>query len=105
MSGMFWILAGGITGWLTGKLIGKKGYGETLFAGYARSLDILFGVVGASIGGYLFFWAVIGQGSSFSGYVTAVLGSIALVGFVRQISARCLPFSLVRGGSDTFGFE
>jgi len=95
MNGMLWILAGGITGWLTGKLIGKKGYGETLLAGYAKSLDILFGIIGASIGGYLFFWMVIGEGSSFSKYATAVLGSIALVGFLRQVSSMRLPFSLV----------
>jgi uncharacterized membrane protein YeaQ/YmgE (transglycosylase-associated protein family) len=95
MDGIFWILVGGITGWLTGKLIGKKGYGETLLAGYARGLDILFGIVGASIGGYLFFWAIIGEGNSFTSYATAVLGSIALVGLVRQISAGYLPFRLV----------
>jgi uncharacterized membrane protein YeaQ/YmgE (transglycosylase-associated protein family) len=94
MSAMLWILAGGITGWLTGKLIGKKGYGETLLPGYAKSLDILFGIIGASIGGYLFFWIVIGEAGSFSGYATAILGSITLVGFLRQVSARCLPFSL-----------
>jgi len=94
MSGIVWILAGGIAGWLTGKLIGKKGYGEILFAGTTKSLDILFGIIGASIGGYLFFWIVIGEGGSFSRYATAVLGSITLVGFLRQVSARCLPFSL-----------
>ncbi len=88
MNGIFWILAGGITGWLTGKLIGEKGYGKVL-GGYATNgLDIVFGIVGASIGGYLFFWAVIGEGSSFSRYASAVLGSITLVGFVRQVSAR-----------------
>jgi uncharacterized membrane protein YeaQ/YmgE (transglycosylase-associated protein family) len=93
MNGMSWILAGGVAGWLTGKLIGQKGYGETLMAGYAKSLDILFGVLGAFIGGYLFFWIVIGEGSTFSKYATAVLGSIALVGFARQVSARYLPIS------------
>lgn len=104
MNGIFWIVLGGITGWLTGKLIGEKGYGK-LLGGYATNgLDILFGIVGASIGGYLFFWAVIGEGSSFSGYATAVLGSIALVGFVRQISAGYLPFSLVRGGKRFISF-
>jgi len=94
MSAILWILAGGIAGWLTGKLIGKKGYGETLFAGTTKSLDILFGIIGASIGGYLFFWMVVGEGGSFSGYATAILGSIALVGFLRQVSAGCLPFSV-----------
>jgi uncharacterized membrane protein YeaQ/YmgE (transglycosylase-associated protein family) len=95
MNAMLWILAGGITGWLTGKLIGKKGYGETLLVGYAKSLDILFGIIGASIGGYLFFWMVLGDGGTFSRYATAVLGSITLVGFLRQVTAGCLPFSLV----------
>jgi uncharacterized membrane protein YeaQ/YmgE (transglycosylase-associated protein family) len=97
MSAILWILAGGIAGWLTGKLIGKKGYGQFLFSGYTKSLDILFGIVGASIGGYLFFWIVIGEAGSFSGYATAILGSIALVGFLRQVSALCLPFSLAGG--------
>lgn len=94
MSSIFWILVGGITGWLTGKLIGEKGYGEFL-GGYAtNALDIVCGIVGASIGGYLFFWIVIGEGGSLSRYATAVLGSITLVGFVRQVSAGYLPFSL-----------
>lgn len=78
----------GVTCWLTGKLIGEKGYGKVL-RGYATNgLDIVFGIVGASIGGYLFFWAVIGEGSSFSRYATAILGSITLVGVARQVSAR-----------------
>ena len=55
MNGIFWIVVGGTTGWLTGKLIGEKGYGELLKAGYARGLDMVFGIVGASVGGYLFF--------------------------------------------------
>lgn len=94
MNGIFWILAGAITGLLTGKLIGEKGYGKFL-GGYATNgLDILFGIVGASIGGYLFFWAVIGEGSLFSRYATAILGSITLVGVVRQVSARYSPSSL-----------
>ena len=102
MNGILWILAGGIAGWLTGKLIGKKGYGEILFAGYAKSLDIFFGVAGASIGGYLFFWVAVGEGSLFSRYATAVLGSITLAGLVRQLSARYLPFSLVSRKNSSF---
>ncbi len=98
MNGIFWIFVGGITGWLTGKLVGEKGYGKALLGGYAIGLDIIFGIIGASIGGYLFFWAVIGEGGSFSGYATAVLGSITLVGFVRQVSERFLLSSLRWGG-------
>ena len=96
MNGIFWIVLGGMTGWLTGTLMGKEGYGKRSLGGYTRSLDIFFGVVGASIGGYLSFWAVIGEGSSFSGYAAA-----ALVGFVRQISAGYSPF---RGGKRFISF-
>jgi uncharacterized membrane protein YeaQ/YmgE (transglycosylase-associated protein family) len=88
MSGIFWILVGGITGWLTGTFMGQQGYGKSLLGGYARSLDIALGILGASFGGYLFFWAVIGESSSFSSYATAILGSMTLVGLVRLISAR-----------------
>ena len=94
MNSLIWILLGAITGWLTGRIVGEEGYGKVLGIGYAKGLDIVFGIVGASLGGYLFFWAVIGEGSSFSFYGTAVLGSITLVGFARQISAGYLPFSL-----------
>jgi uncharacterized membrane protein YeaQ/YmgE (transglycosylase-associated protein family) len=87
MNGIFWILAGGMTGWLTGKLLGEKGYGIPL-GGYAKSLDFFFGVVGASIGGYLFFPIVIGEGGSLSTYGTSILGSITLVGACRLISGR-----------------
>ena len=102
MTGIVWILVGGMTGWLTGTFMGEQGYGKKLTSGYTRSSsDIFFGVVGACIGGYLSFWAVIGEGSSFSGYAAAALGSIALVGFVRQISAGYSPF---RGGKRFISF-
>ena len=48
MNGIFWIVLGGMTGWLTGTLMGKEGYGKRSLGGYTRSLDIFFGVVGAS---------------------------------------------------------
>jgi uncharacterized membrane protein YeaQ/YmgE (transglycosylase-associated protein family) len=92
MDGLFWVLMVGVTGWLTGKVIGEMGYGKAL-GGYADGLDIIFGIAGASMGVYLFFWAVVGEGSLFSRYTTAILGSITLVGVVRLISARYLPAS------------
>jgi uncharacterized membrane protein YeaQ/YmgE (transglycosylase-associated protein family) len=55
MSGIFWILVGGIAGWLTGTLMGGEGYGKRLLGGYPRTLDILLGILGACFGGYLFF--------------------------------------------------
>jgi uncharacterized membrane protein YeaQ/YmgE (transglycosylase-associated protein family) len=93
MSGIFWILVGGMTGWLTGTFMGEEGYGKRLLGGYARSLDIVLGIVGASFGGYLFVLVVIGEGSSFSRYATAILGSMTLVGVVRLIFGRYLASS------------
>jgi uncharacterized membrane protein YeaQ/YmgE (transglycosylase-associated protein family) len=87
MSGIIWILVGGMIGWLTGTLMVEAGYEKGLPGGHPRSLDIALGIVGASFGGYLFFWIVIGEGSLFSSYATAILGSVTLVGVVRLISA------------------
>src|SRR6266478_6200946 len=92
MSGIIWILVGAMTGWLTGILMGEEGYGKSLLGVYARSLDIVLGIVGAVVGGYFFFWAVIGESSSFSRYATAIFGSVTLVGLVRLISARNLAW-------------
>ena len=54
MNGILWVLVGGMSGWLTGKLIGEKGYGTLLLGSCASSLDIFLGIIGASFGGYLF---------------------------------------------------
>jgi uncharacterized membrane protein YeaQ/YmgE (transglycosylase-associated protein family) len=43
MNAIVWILLGAMTGWLTGKLIGEKGYASQLLGGYTSSLDIFFG--------------------------------------------------------------
>jgi uncharacterized membrane protein YeaQ/YmgE (transglycosylase-associated protein family) len=88
MNAIVWILLGAMTGWLTGKLIGGKGYANQLLGGYTSSLDIFLGVMGAFIGGYLFFWTTIEEGSLFINYATAILGSISLVGACRLISER-----------------
>lgn len=93
MNAIFWILIGGVTGWLTGKIIGEEGYGKVFRGGYGKGLDIIFGIIGASFGGYLFFWAVIGGGNSFNRIATAILGSITLVGTAQLISGRYLRSS------------
>jgi uncharacterized membrane protein YeaQ/YmgE (transglycosylase-associated protein family) len=83
----------GLAGWLTGKLIGKRGYRKALKGYASNGLDVVLGIVGAAIGGYLFLWAVIGQGGSLSKYGVAILGSVTLVGIARLVSARYLPSS------------
>jgi hypothetical protein len=91
MNGIPGILIGGMTGWLTGKSIGEKGYGKFLSAGYARSLDVFFGAIGASFGSYLYFWAVNGEHTKFGKYATMALGSVGLVGTCRLVSLMYFP--------------
>lgn len=94
MDVFYWVLAGGVAGWLTGKLIGERGYAETL-RDYARDgLDFFLGIVGASLGGYLFFWVVAGEGNSFGSIATAIFGSITFVGVARLITGKFLPSRL-----------
>jgi uncharacterized membrane protein YeaQ/YmgE (transglycosylase-associated protein family) len=88
MNGLFWVLVAGGCGWLTGKIIGGKGYGETLGSNATKGLDILLGIVGAGIGSYLFSWAISGEGTSFNRYTAAILASMTLVGVSRQLSER-----------------
>lgn len=88
MNAIIWLLVVGVAGLLTGKIIEEDGYGQALSSNATKGLDVFFGIVGGSIGGYLFFWAVSGEGSSFSRYGTAVLGSITFVSVARVLCAR-----------------
>jgi uncharacterized membrane protein YeaQ/YmgE (transglycosylase-associated protein family) len=88
MNSVFWILSGGITGWLVGTLLREKGYGRVLSRGFAGSVDILFGVAGAAMGAHILFWAAIGKGTMFGNYGTAILGAATLVGLCRVVCQR-----------------
>jgi uncharacterized membrane protein YeaQ/YmgE (transglycosylase-associated protein family) len=74
-----WIFAGLIAGWLTGKTMKGSGYG---FFG-----DILLGIVGAVVGGYLsrHLLGVDTGGSFWLTVLIALGGAIILVALVRLI--------------------
>jgi len=80
------ILVGGLTGWLAGKAVEIEGRAKVLREGHV--LDMIYGIVSALVGEYLFFWMVIGKGNAFSDYATTVLGSITVVGVARLLVAR-----------------
>jgi uncharacterized membrane protein YeaQ/YmgE (transglycosylase-associated protein family) len=74
-----WIVAGLIAGWLTGKIMKGSGYG---FFG-----DILLGIIGAVVGGYLA-RHMLGVDTGGSFWLTtgiAVVGAIILVAIIRLI--------------------
>lgn len=79
-----WIIIGIIAGWLTGLIMKGGGYG--IFG------DMILGVVGALVGGFLA-GALFGvqaplTGFSLSTLVIAVLGAILVVAIVRALPGR-----------------
>jgi uncharacterized membrane protein YeaQ/YmgE (transglycosylase-associated protein family) len=80
------IIVGALIGWLTGKAVEVEG--RITVVKESHVIDMFYGIIGALLGEYLFFWMVIGQGNAFSSYATAVLGSITLVGAARLLAAR-----------------
>lgn len=80
------ILVGALTGWLTGKAVEIEGRVKVVREGHL--LDTVYGIIGAMVGEYLFFWIVVDKGSAFSDYATTVLGAITMVGVARLIAAR-----------------
>jgi uncharacterized membrane protein YeaQ/YmgE (transglycosylase-associated protein family) len=76
-----YIIIGAIAGWLAGKIV--KGGGSGLF------MDIVIGVVGALLGGFLlsFFVNTAGGGFFFTLF-TAVLGSVLLLWIVGKVRSR-----------------
>jgi uncharacterized membrane protein YeaQ/YmgE (transglycosylase-associated protein family) len=80
------ILVGALTGWLTGKAVEVEGRVNIVREGHV--LDTIYGMIGALIGEHLFFWVVIGKGSTLSDFLTAILGSITVVGAARLVTDR-----------------
>ena len=72
------IIAGLIAGWLTGKLMRGQGYG--IFA------DIILGLIGAVIGGWIFGRLGVQTVGGIGFIATAVVGAVILVGAIHLIS-------------------
>jgi uncharacterized membrane protein YeaQ/YmgE (transglycosylase-associated protein family) len=73
-----WVFLGLIAGWLTGKLTRGRGFGCLA--------DILIGMVGAFIGGWVFQkLGIFGGGFLFS-LAAAVVGAVLLVSIARLLS-------------------
>ena len=80
MSILGWILLGLVAGWLAGLVMRGGGYG--IFG------DILLGIVGALVGGFLSS-ALLGidvTGFNFTSIVVATLGAIIVIGVSRALS-------------------
>ena len=73
-----WILIGLIAGWLSGRIVRGGGFG--LLA------DLLLGLVGAVIGGWLFGMLGIRSYGLIGSLAMATVGSICLVSFARLVA-------------------
>jgi uncharacterized membrane protein YeaQ/YmgE (transglycosylase-associated protein family) len=70
-----WIIVGGIAGWLAGKLMKGGGFGILV--------NVLLGIVGSVIGGWLFGLLGISVGGGFIGSLaSATVGAIVLLALV-----------------------
>lgn len=74
---LWFLLVGLVAGWLAGKL--TKGTGFGLLG------DIVIGVIGAYIGGFLFRQFGVAAGGTLGSIVVATVGAVVLVVLVRTI--------------------
>jgi uncharacterized membrane protein YeaQ/YmgE (transglycosylase-associated protein family) len=75
-----WLLIGLIAGWLAGKISHGRGFGCLA--------DILIGLIGALLGGWIFTkFGILGGGFIYS-LAAATLGAVLLVGIARLFAGR-----------------
>lgn len=72
---IWFLLIGGIVGWLAGVIVKGRGFG---ILG-----DVVVGVVGAVFGGWLSSVTGLYVYGSFAGFITALVGAVILVSLTR----------------------
>lgn len=74
---IWWIVVGLIAGWLAGKVMKGGGYGVVM--------DIILGIAGAILGGWVFGLIGIHAGGLIGSIVVAFIGAVILVWITRMI--------------------
>jgi uncharacterized membrane protein YeaQ/YmgE (transglycosylase-associated protein family) len=77
---LWWILVGLIAGWLTGKIMKGSGYGVIG--------DIVIGILGALVGGWLMDKFGVGPGGFWFTILVATLGAILLTWLFRLVTGK-----------------
>jgi uncharacterized membrane protein YeaQ/YmgE (transglycosylase-associated protein family) len=80
MNIIWWVIVGLIAGWATGKIMRGAGYGPLM--------DIVLGIVGAVIGGWIVTALGFGGGGLIYTIIVAILGACILVAIARALSGR-----------------
>jgi uncharacterized membrane protein YeaQ/YmgE (transglycosylase-associated protein family) len=74
---IWWILVGLIAGWAAGKIMRGGGYGP--------AMDIVLGIVGAVVGGWLMGMLGIYAGGFLGTILIAIIGAVFLIWLSRQL--------------------
>jgi uncharacterized membrane protein YeaQ/YmgE (transglycosylase-associated protein family) len=75
---ILWILFGALVGWIASAIMGT---------GYGVIVDIVIGIVGATVGGWLmsFFGSSGVTGFNFYSFLVAILGAVVLIAIVKAL--------------------
>ena len=83
MSIIMWLIVGGIVGWLA-SIIMRRNAQQGIF------LNIVVGIVGAMIAGFLFNGGSIGSGLSLRSFLLSLLGAVILLAIVNLFTRKRL---------------
>ncbi|MCW5849888.1 MAG: GlsB/YeaQ/YmgE family stress response membrane protein [Anaerolineae bacterium] len=78
---IWWIVLGGLAGWIASMIMGTNRQQGLL-------MDIVVGIVGAIIGGYLVSLVGLGTGGFIWSLLVAVLGAVILLWIMRMVRGR-----------------
>jgi uncharacterized membrane protein YeaQ/YmgE (transglycosylase-associated protein family) len=80
MNFLWWIIVGLVAGWATGKIMKGSGYGFIF--------DVLLGIVGAVLGGFIAGHLGLGGGGLIYTILIAIAGAILVVFLFRLITGK-----------------
>lgn len=90
---LWWVIVGLIAGWATGKIMRGAGYGVLM--------DIVLGIVGAMIGGWIMqSMGFAGQGGMVYTILVAIGGAVVLTALVRLVTGARTRSLAERGKDD-----
>jgi len=74
---LWWVIVGLIAGWAAGKIMQGGGYGA--------AMDIVLGIVGAVVGGWLMSLVGIQAGGLVGTIIVAIIGAVLLIWITRLL--------------------
>jgi uncharacterized membrane protein YeaQ/YmgE (transglycosylase-associated protein family) len=78
---IWWICVGLVAGWATGKLMKGGGYGALM--------DIVIGIAGAMLGGFLMrTLGFAGSGGFIYTVIVAIIGAVVLIWIIHKVTGR-----------------